>query len=262
MYPAFATIVAIYLSQSIVRPAPSDRYVHWIARLSGISMLLLGSAALVALAMLVARPATFADILQAAGIRATAFPLILISTVREHWILALAMPLAVVVLGVRLIVTRPRIERMVFAIAAAMVFITVEVNVVVVPAIANTLSLRSFTDHAMKVVDDARVGYMGALNYDVAFYSRRTIPIVSLRDPDLPQYLIAWRSMFDPLPASKRSRFDIVMVSNPTSLDGTDQMLLLRQRSGSAPPLPKPSEDYIQATTNPVPLPAREGVRG
>src|SRR5258707_12116334 len=103
------------------------------------------------------------------------------------------MPLAVVVLGVRLIVTRPRIERMVFAIAAAMVFVTVSVNVVVVPAIANTLSLRSFTEHEMKVVDDARVGYMGALNYDVAFYSRRTIPIVSLRDPDLPQYLIAWR---------------------------------------------------------------------
>ena len=37
MYPAFATIVAIYLSQSIVRPAPALRYVHWIARLSGIS---------------------------------------------------------------------------------------------------------------------------------------------------------------------------------------------------------------------------------
>ncbi|HWJ40154.1 MAG TPA: glycosyltransferase family 39 protein, partial [Candidatus Limnocylindrales bacterium] len=260
MYPAFATIVAIYLSQSIVRPAPSDRYVHWIARLSGISMLLLGSAALVALSMLVARPATFADILQAASIRATAFPLILVSTVREHWILALAMPLAVVVLGVRLLVTRPRVERMVFAIAAAMVFVTVLVNVVVVPAIANTLSLRSFTKHAMKVVDDARVGYLGALNYDVAFYSRRTIPIVSLRDPDLPQYLIAWRSMFDPLPASKRSRFDILMVSNPTSLDGTDQMLLLRQRAGSASPPPKPSEDYIQATTNPVPLPAREEI--
>jgi hypothetical protein len=99
-------------------------------------------------------------------------------------------------------------------------------------------------------VDNSPVGYLNALNYDVAFYSRRTIPIVSQKDPDLPQYLIAWRALFDALPATKRSRFEIVMVSNPTSLDGTDQMLLLRLRPGS--PAPKPSEDYIQATFNPV----------
>ncbi len=245
MYPAFATIVAIYIRQTIVRPAPAQHYVRWIARLLGLSMLLLGSAVLVALAMLIARPATFADVLQAAGIRAPAFPVVLVLTVREHWIVALAMPLAVAVLGVRLLVTRPNMERMFFAISAAMVLITVAVNVVVVPAIANSLSLRNFTHNAMKVVDDGRVGYLGALNYDVAFYSRRTIPIVSQRDPDLPQYLIAWRTLFDALPASKRNRFDIVMVSNPTSLDGSDQMLLLRQRAGAPTPPQKPSDEYI-----------------
>ena len=99
----------------------------------------------------------------------------------------------------------------------------------------------------MKVVDDSPVGYLNALNYDVAFYSRRTIPIVSQKDPDLPQYLIAWRTLFDALPAAKRDRFDVVMTSNPTSLDGTDEMLLLRQRTGSPTPSPKPSDDYIQA---------------
>ena len=210
-------------------------------------MLLLGSATLVALAMLIARAATSADLLQSAGIRATVFPLFLISTVRQHWIVALAMPLAVAVLGVRLLVSRPNAERMFLAIAAAMVFVTVAVNVVVVPAVANSLSLRNFTVNAMKVVDDGRVGYLGALNYDVAFYSRRTIPIVSQRDPDLPQYLIAWRTLFDALPESKRNRFDIVMVSNPTSLDGTDEMLLLHQHAGAPTPPQKPSEDYIQA---------------
>ena len=104
------------------------------------------------------------------------------------------MPLAVVALGVFMIFTRPRIERMVLAIAATMVFTTVAVNVVVVPAIANTLSLRDFTDHAMKIVGDSPVGYLDELNYDVAFYSRRTIPIVSQRNPQLPEYLIAWRT--------------------------------------------------------------------
>jgi len=245
-YPAFATIIAIYVRQAIMRPAPARTYVHWIARFSGFAMLMLGSAALVTLAMLVASPGEVANLLQAASIRAPAFTRILISTVGEHWMLALALPLLVVVLGVRLIVTRPLVERTVLAIAAAMVFVTVAVNVVVVPAIANTLSLKDFTDRAMKVVDNSPVGYLNALNYDVAFYSRRTIPIVSQRDPDMPQYLIAWRALFDSLPATKRDRFDIMMTSNPTSLDGTDEMLLLRQRPSS--PTPKPSDDYIQAS--------------
>ena len=253
LYPAFATLLAIYVKHAIVRPAPARVVVHWLARLSGFAMLMLGSAALVALAMLVASPHEFADLLQVGNIRAPAFAPALASTVGDHWILSLAMPLAVVILGVRLIVSRPLLERMTFAIAAAMVCVTVAVNVVVVPSIANTLSLKDFTDSAMKVVDDSPVGYLNALNYDVAFYSRRTIPIVSQKDPDLPQYLIAWRTLFDALPAGRRDRFDIVITSNPTSLDGTDEMLLLRQRTGSPTRPTKPSDDYIQAgisTTN------------
>ena len=157
------------------------------------------------------------------------------------------MPLAVVGLGVFMIFTRPRIERMVLAIAATMVFTTVAVNVVVVPAIANTLSLRDFTDRAMKIVGDSPVGYLDELNYDVAFYSRRTIPIVSQRNPELPEYLIAWRSLFNALPASRQRGFDVVITSNPASLDGTDEMLLLRQRATSPDSPSKPSGGSIEA---------------
>ena len=247
MYPAFATLLAIYIRQTIVRPGPALAWIRWLARLSGLAMLLLGSASLVALAMLVAWPHEFGDLLQAAGIRTPAFPRVLSLIAGEHWMLAVAMPLAVVILGARLMVTRPLVERLTLAIAAAMVFITVAVNVVVVPAIANTLSLRDFADHAMKVVDGSPVGYLGALNYDVAFYSRRTIPIFSQRDPEMPEYVIAWRALFEALPAARRSRFDVVMVSNPTSLDGTDEMLLLHRHAGASNPPPKPSDDYIQA---------------
>ncbi len=247
MYPALATLVAIYVRQAVVRPEPARACVHWIARLSGVAMLILGGGGLIALAMLVAMPREFAGLLQAAGIRAPAFPRALTATVAEHWVVDLAMPLAVVALGVLMIFTRPRIERMVLAIAATMVFTTVAVNVVVVPAIANTLSLRDFTDHAMKIVGDNPVGYLDELNYDVAFYSRRTIPIVSQRNPQLPEYLIAWRSLFNALPASRQRGFDVVITSNPASLDGTDEMLLLRQRTGSPDPSSKPSDSYIEA---------------
>jgi 4-amino-4-deoxy-L-arabinose transferase-like glycosyltransferase len=257
MYPALATLFAVYIRQAIAHPAPARVLVHWISRLSGFAMLMLGSAAVVALAMLFTSPAKFAELLQAANVRATSFPNVLFSTVREHWVVALAMPLAVVVLGVRLIVTHPLVERMVLGLASAMVFVTLAVNVVVVPAIANTLSLKTFTDHAMKVVENKPIGYLNALNYDVAFYSRRTIPIVSPRDPDLPEYLISWREMFDALPPLKRSRFDIVMTSNPTSLDGSDEMLLLRQRATTPePPFKPPTDDYIQAGSFPASMTA------
>ena len=73
LYPAFATLLAIYLKHAIVRPAPARAVVHWLARLSGFAMLMLGSAALVALAMLVASPHEFADLLQVGNIRAPAF---------------------------------------------------------------------------------------------------------------------------------------------------------------------------------------------
>src|SRR5208282_1612487 len=92
MYPAFATLVAIYVRETIARPEPARAYVHWIARLSGLAMLILGGAGLIALAMLVARPQEFAGLLQAAGIRAPAFPRVLTSIVAENWVLDLAMP--------------------------------------------------------------------------------------------------------------------------------------------------------------------------
>jgi dolichyl-phosphate-mannose-protein mannosyltransferase len=245
MYPALATLLAIYLRDAIVRPDAARAWIRSISLIAGFAMLILGSAALVALAMIVAWPHAFSDLLQAATIRAPAFPHVLTTIVHEHWMLSLAMPLAVVVLGVRLLVRRALVERTVLAVAAAMVFVTVAVNVVVVPAIANTLSLRDFTDQAMKIVDDSPVGYLEALNYDVAFYSRRTIPIVWQRTSDLPEYLIAWRALLESLPASTRDRFEIVIVSNPTSLDGSDEMVLAHQRGGTKKPA-KPS-DYIEA---------------
>jgi hypothetical protein len=217
-------------------------------KLSGVAFLLIGAAALAALAMLVLRPPQAADLLATMNVRAASFQRIVRRTVEEQWFVAAAMPLGVIAVGFFLIRTQSRIERMVLAIAAAMLFITVTANVIVVPAIANTLSLKDFADHAMKIVDRNRVGYLSAMNYDVAFYSRRTIPIVSIRDPNLPEFLIGWRSLFDALPESKRSRFDVVIVSNPTSLDGSDEMVLLRERPTPGKPLPKPADGYIEAS--------------
>ena len=250
LYPALATIVAIYVCDAVARPETAHTWVRWIARLSGFTMLLIGGAALVVLAMLLLRPHAAADLLAAINVHAASFQRVLHRTIVQQWFVSAAMPLAVIATGCFLIRARPRIERIVVAVAAVMVLITVEANVVIVPAIANTLSLKDFTDHTMKIVNGNRVGYLGALNYDVAFYSRRTIPITSMRDPNLPEYLIGWQSLFVALPESRRSRYDILMVSNPTSLDGGDEMVLLREHPTPGKPLPKPADGYIEAMTH------------
>ncbi len=247
LYPALATLAAIYICRAATHPESTRTWVRWMMRLSGFGFLLIGAASLAAFTILFVRPAEAADLLATINVRAASFQRIFRRGIEEQWFASAVMPLGVIGVGLFLIRTRPRIERMVLAVAAAMVFITVTANVVVVPAIANTLSLKDFTDHAMKIVDRNRVGYLSAMNYDVAFYSRRTIPIVSMRDPNLPEYLIGWRSLFDALPESRRSRFDIVIVSNPTSLNGSDEMVLLRERPTPGKPLPKPADGYIEA---------------
>ena len=245
MYPAFATLIALYVRDAIVEPELSRRWVRWLMRASGIALLLIGTANVVMLAMLFIRPEIFSAIMYRLDIRAGGFNRALLAAIGEHWLAAVTLPLLVEAIGIFLLRTRARVERLVIAGAAGMVFIVLAVNLIVVPAIANTLSLRDFTDHAMKAIDDRRVGYLNALNYDVAFYSRRTIPIVSAREPDLPEYLIAFQGLFEGLSPTQRNRFDVVMVSNPTSLDGSDKMVLLHLRDSRAPK--RPISDYIEA---------------
>ena len=51
---------AIYVREAVVRPEPARACVHWIARLSGLAMLIARQRGSIALAMLVARPTGFA----------------------------------------------------------------------------------------------------------------------------------------------------------------------------------------------------------
>ena len=248
LYPALATLVAIYIRAAIARRDLSNALVRDISRLSGLGLALSGGAAVCALAMLAARPDALRSLLQLLNIRAPAFVQVLSTVVSEKALLAALFPLAVIALGSMLLGSRARLERIVIGVAAGMIFIALEVNLVVVPAIANTLSLRDFTDHAMKMVNGSQVGYLGALNYGVAFYSRRRIPIVSLKDPNVPEYLIAWRSIFDALPQAQRRRFDVVMISNPTSLDGGEQMVLVHERGANPGTPSSPAGGYIEAS--------------
>jgi len=246
LYPALATLVAIYVRETILLPERARRPVLFAARASGFVMTVVGESALAAVALLAISPNVLRGLLARVGIVAPRFVPMLDSAVGEYALLSVVLPIVAMAAGLFLLRTRPAIERVVMGVAGGMLAMVLVGNLIVVPAIANTLSLKDFTQHAMSVIGDSRAAYLGGLNYDFAFYSRQSFPIVTLDDPDLPEYLIGWRAIYDAMSPERRGHFTVVMVSNPTALDGSNEMVLLQTRAAPAPSLPKPEEGYIE----------------
>ncbi len=143
--------------------------------------------------------------------------------------MAIVLALAITALGVFLIVARPALEATAGLIAAGVVSITLMANLFVQPAIANTIGLKAFTADAMRIVGDSPVAYLDGLNYDVAFYSGRSIPIVRLGDRDQPDYLFCSEDAFDRMDAAQSGGFSLVLTSGPTELNDTGGMVLLKR---------------------------------
>src|SRR5215469_1206666 len=237
LYPALATLLAVCVADAIANPSePLRQFVAIVGNLTGITMLLTGIAALVGLAVIIVSPATMRDFLAFWGITARGFVPALSAEIAARWALAASAPIALEVLGVMLLRRALSMERLVAAMVCATVLGVLAANFIVVPAIANTLSLREFALEMVNTVGSDSVGYLGALDYDVAFYSARTIPIVHLGDPDLPDYLICWETIYTRLPEKDRADFAVALTSNPTALDGSGAMVLLRRANHPASP--------------------------
>ena len=71
--------------------------------------------------------------------------------------------------------SRPSSARWPFGFVA----IVLAVNLVVEPAVANTLTLKGFAAATMKIANGSPIGYWGSLDYDFAFYSGRNIQFVT-----------------------------------------------------------------------------------
>lgn len=234
VYPALATILAIYLKDAIAHPHASQSFTTFAGWTAGGALVSAGALAIVSLAVLAIAPAEMRYFMAFWGILAPGFVPALQAAVRERWFSAMTIPLAVEVLGFYLWRNPDSLGRLIGATAAATGCIALAANLVVVPAIANTLSLRGFTMQVINTIGHERVGYLGALDYDIAFYSGMNIPIVHGNDPDLPNYLICWSSMYRSMPERLRQSYVIAIKSNPTTLDGSDPIVLLR-RSTLAP---------------------------
>ena len=213
---------------------PVSGYVKWANQVGSVSTLPGMVVRAVELARLRFGAAPLHRLLGLADVTASGFVPALRAAALGYPAVSIAIPAALIAIGVYLVRSRPRAEKMVIGVAAGFACVALAVKIVVEPAIANTLSLKHFTAEAMKTVDGNSVGYLIALNYDVAFYSGRDMPIVTAFGSDEPKYLIGWRHFYESMRPEDRKHFIMVLKSGPTALNGGDAMVLLK-RVGALP---------------------------
>ena len=240
LYPALAALLAIYVEAAARVPDVSERLIRWLTRLAAMFFGLAGVAALLGLGLLAFAPHALELALKNLSITNYDFVPQLQLAAAAHPFVATGLAIAMIAIGGFAMRGRQSAEGLCVTATGGTVCLALAANLFVVPALANTLTLKPFTYEAMNLIGTHSVGYMGALNYDVAYYSERNLPVVSIWSGPRPDYLIAWREEFLRLPPSTRAEFRAVLVSHPTELDGTGRMVLLRCEPGPAPEIPGP----------------------
>jgi 4-amino-4-deoxy-L-arabinose transferase-like glycosyltransferase len=228
LYPALAALLAIYLEEAARAPECAAQWLRRLRQLTAIAFLVTGASALAGLGLLAFAPHKLEALLKPFGITDYDFVPQLELAAAAHPFVAMALGAALIAIGLMAARDDDQVERLCAAVAGGIACLALVANLFVEPAVANALTLKPFTQQAMGLVGRHSVGYMGALNYDVAFYSGRNMPVISIWRDRRPDFLIAWREDFMRLPASVRAQFRALLLSHPTELDGSGGMVLLR----------------------------------
>ena len=235
LYPALTTIVALFISDAITHRETIARWVAAISRAAGAIFVIAGAAGLVGLTMLFVHPASIRQVLSLFGILADVTPALVI-TAHDYLLFVIFIAIFIAAIGVYLVRSRPKAEKMVFAIAGGFVCLVLAVNLIVEPATADTLSLKTFAAETTRIVGAHPMGYFGSLDYAFAFYSGRDIHYVTGREPDPPDYVVSTDDGYKLMPPAMRQRYSVVIESGPTDLDNTGQMFLLKRTDISSAP--------------------------
>ncbi|MBV8360813.1 MAG: hypothetical protein JO189_23185, partial [Deltaproteobacteria bacterium] len=182
--------------------------------------------------MLFYRPAPLGWIFAQFGILVTELPAALRTAAGEHWLAIVLIPLAAIAAGACMLVSRPSIERIVAGITGGTIAIALAVNLVIEPAIANTLSPKEFAMQARERAGLRTIYYFGSLDYAFVFYSGRDVKYVSVDAP--PELIVGSEEQWPLMPANFRAHYRVVLRSNPTELDGSGRLLLLRRTDASS----------------------------
>jgi 4-amino-4-deoxy-L-arabinose transferase-like glycosyltransferase len=228
LYPALSAITAVVLSEPFEFPSLAfERWTGIVARFAGTFFIATGVSAFIGCAMLFYWPVALRWMLVRFGILVMELPLALRTAASEHWLAIVLIPLAAIAVGVCMLGSRPSIERIVAGIAAGTMAITLAVNLVIEPAIANTLSPKEFAMQAGERAGLRTIYYFGSLDYAFVFYSGRDVKFVSVDHP--PELIVGSEDQWPLMPANFRARYRVVSRSNPTELDGSGRLLLLRR---------------------------------
>ncbi len=237
LYPALATLVAVYLTDLMRTCDRAPTLTRLTAIAAGLGFLGAGAGGIIAAVVMLVWPPTLEALLVLVDIRASGFVTALSEAVVAGWYLAAPFAVITMIAGIALLRGRASIERLVAAIAAGFAAASIATNLVVLPALGNALGLKQFANDAMKIVDNAPAAYLQGLNYGFAYYSGRNFPVVAARDSATVPYLIAAKRSWESLKPGRRAPFEVVLASNPTELDGGGEMVLLR-RKAPAPDIP------------------------
>jgi 4-amino-4-deoxy-L-arabinose transferase-like glycosyltransferase len=240
LYPALATLLAIYVEAAARVLDVSGNWIRWLSHAAAVFFVIAGLDALLGLSLLAFAPHALELLLKSLLITNYDFVPQLELSAAAHPFIAMGLGVAMIAIGAFAIRGRQGAERLCATLSGGMICLALAANLFVVPALANALTLEPFTQEAMNIVGTRSVGYMGALNYDVAYYSERNLPVVSIWSGPRPDFLIAWREEFLRLPPAMRAQFRAVLLSHPTELDGSGGMVLLRCEPGHAPEIPEP----------------------
>ncbi|MGH7948159.1 MAG: ArnT family glycosyltransferase, partial [Candidatus Binataceae bacterium] len=243
LYPALATLSAVYLNDAMRRDSYAPPLMRVTSLVAGLGFVCAGAAGIVAASLMVAWPSAFEALLRVARINAGGFGAALRDAAFGSWYLVAPLTVICVIVGVMLLRGRTSVPRLVGCIATGFAAASIATNLVVLPALGNALGLKNFASDVRKIVGDRPAAYLHGLNYGFAYYSGRNYPVINARDATSMPYLIAWTSSWTSLKPDRRAPFEVVITSNPTELDGSDTMVLLRRKAsvlespaGSGPP--------------------------
>jgi 4-amino-4-deoxy-L-arabinose transferase-like glycosyltransferase len=240
LFPALSTITALYLSDAISHRDEIARPLRWLARAAGVLFVAAGAGAIATLTLLYFSPASIRWVLAQCGILLDQLPAALRASAHQHSLFSAVLPLAALVIGIHLLRAPPRIENIFFAITAGFVAIVLAVNLVVEPAVANTLTLKGFAAGTMKIANGQPIGYWGSLDYDFAFYSGRNIQFVTKPDSQF-DYVVSSEDDYKLMWPAMRARYKSLLRSGPTDFNSTGQMILLRRVTSPDAPTSPPS---------------------
>jgi 4-amino-4-deoxy-L-arabinose transferase-like glycosyltransferase len=235
LYPALSAIVAIFLCDAIAVGDPAPRVTALLSRAYGGILAATGFGAMLGLAILFLWPGLIGSVLQMSGILVPELTSRIAAQAHEWPFLTIAIPIVIAGAGVYLLRARPKIERLIVAIVVGQVGVVLAINLVIEPAIAQTLALKDFAANARKFAGHDPVGYFGNLDYGFAFYNGRDLQLTTPLDASGPALVVSPEDDWKLVPPRLSVNYRVVLRSNPTDLDGSGRMLLLQRLAKPAP---------------------------